>query len=310
LNSRRDPFFSIIMPAYDAARTIGPAIESVLAQTLSDFELIVVDDGSTDETVARVRPYLSDERVRLISQPNRGLPAARNAAIETARGTYVSLLDSDDLWLPHYLEVMARTLRDHPSAAVAYTDAWVLDDETRRIARGSAMSPWHPESVPGDPKLFLRALIEFGNFVFVGATIHRSTLAKVGAFRIDLESVEDYELWLRVAAHGYRFVRCPGRLAIYRQSMGQMSANRPTMVRAYREVLRIVAEEYDVSDEIRQLANWARERDQAFNRTGRGRPRRVPSFLRRPYKAVSVVRRFHVRQPVEVRRAFPELREK
>jgi glycosyltransferase involved in cell wall biosynthesis len=142
------PTFSIVMPAYNTAQTIGAAIKSVLAQTRGDFELIVVNDGSTDGTAAQVEPYLSDGRVRLISQPNSGQARARNAAIEVARGTYVSLLDSDDLWLPRYLDVMAATLGADPAAAVAYTDAWVLDDELRRIARQTAMSSNQPTFRP------------------------------------------------------------------------------------------------------------------------------------------------------------------
>src|SRR5207247_3248321 len=99
------------------------------------------------------------------------------------------------------------------------------------------------------PEQFLRALLEWGNFVFVGATIRRAVLDDVGAFRVGVPGVEDYELWLRIAAHGYRFVRSPEKLAIYRQSPGQMSANWPMMQRSARDVFRIVAEEYEVPAE-------------------------------------------------------------
>jgi glycosyltransferase involved in cell wall biosynthesis len=295
---------SIVMPAYNAASTIGAAIESVLAQTRTDFELIVVDDGSTDETAACVEPYLRDQRIRLISQPNRGQASARNAALEAASGAYVSLLDSDDLWLPQYLELMCGRLDADPSAAAAYTDAWVLDDETRRVARTTVTAPWHPPAVPPDAIGFLRALLEFGNFVFVGATVRRAVLAEVGGFRPGVEPSEDYELWLRIAARGYRFLRVDVPLAIYRRSVGQMSADQAALERAISDVFRIVAEEYDVPDDIRALAR----QKLPLTRFPSRRPRRVPQFLRSPYRAASRLRHFRLRPPKQVREAFPDLR--
>jgi O-antigen/teichoic acid export membrane protein/glycosyltransferase involved in cell wall biosynthesis len=303
-----EPTFSIVMPAYNACATIAPAIESVLRQTRGDFELIVVNDGSTDETVARVEPYLADRRIRVISQPNLGLAGARNTAIAASRGTYVSLLDSDDLWLPQYLEVMAAALDADSTAGVAYTDAWVLDDVSRRIGRVSAMSPWHPPSTPEAPEQFLRALLEWGNYVFVGATIRRRVLADVGTFRTGVQGSEDYELWLRIAAHGYRFVRCPPNLAIYRWSAGQMSADVAAMLRNGREVFRIVAEEYDVPDDLRELARLRmHQQEQRLKTLNMQRPRRVPRLLRRPYRTLSRLRHFYLMPPSEVRKAFPDL---
>jgi glycosyltransferase involved in cell wall biosynthesis len=299
------PTFSIVMPAYNTAQTIGAAIKSVLAQTRGDFELIVVNDGSTDGTAAQVEPYLSDGRVRLISQPNSGQARARNAAIEVARGTYVSLLDSDDLWLPRYLDVMAATLGADPAAAVAYTDAWVLDDELRRIARQTAMSSNQPMSAPADANAFLCALLELGNFVFVGATIRRSVLAEAGPFRAGVEGSEDYELWLRIAARGYRFARCPETLAIYRRRPGQMTTQLERMRRVMNDVFRIVEEEYDVPEDIRMLARQRLPMEDAFRTRP---PRRIPPLLRRPHKIVSRVRRFRVRPPKQVRSSFPDLR--
>jgi glycosyltransferase involved in cell wall biosynthesis len=298
------PTFSVVMPAYNAARSIGVAIESVLAQTRGDFELIVVDDGSEDDTSARVEQFMSDGRVKLIAHTNAGQAASRNAAVNVARGTYVSLLDSDDLWLPTYLEGMGRALDADSMAAVAYTDAWVLDDETRRIARVTAMHRWQPRERPREPQQFLRALLEYGNFVFVGATIRRSTINDVGLFRPGIEGSEDYELWLRIAAHGHRFVRHDSPLAIYRRSPQQMSASKQKIHRAANEVFRIVAEEYDVPEEIRELAR----RRLPITRSQSRPPRRVPRMLRRPYRALARLRRFRLIAPKQVREAFPNLR--
>jgi glycosyltransferase involved in cell wall biosynthesis len=298
------PTFSVVVPAYNAAPTIGAAIESVLGQTRDDFELIVVDDGSTDDTAARIEPYLRDQRVRLISQANRGQASARNTAITAASGVYVSLLDSDDLWLPEYLDLMGRPLDDDRSAAVVYTDAWDLDDETGRVARRTLTTPWHPPSVPADAAQFFRALLEFGNFVFVGATIRRAVLADVGLFRLGVEGSEDYEMWLRIAARGYEFVRVDLPLAIYRRRPDQWTADPNALERSASEVFRIVAEEYDVSDDMRELA---RQRLPMMRYPPRP-PRRVPGLLTPLYRALSRLRHFYLRPPRQVRKAFPDLR--
>jgi glycosyltransferase involved in cell wall biosynthesis len=300
------------MPAYNSQATIGSAIESVLRQTRADFELIIVDDGSTDETASRVQPFLRDARVRLISQRNLGLAAARNTAIANARGKYISLLDSDDLWLPDYLETMAATLDADATAAVAYTNhAWVLDDATRKIRRAKlvkAVSPRHP-AVSEPPPRFFRALLEFGNFVFVGTTIQRWVFEKVGIFRVGIEGVEDYELWLRIASRGYWFAHCPLKLAIYREKPGQMSSDPRKMLQSAARVYRIVAEEYDVPDDLRQLA-WQRMQEQMdlLSTLDSRQPRRVPRLLGPPYNALSRTRNFYMRPPREIRAAFPDLR--
>jgi glycosyltransferase involved in cell wall biosynthesis len=298
------PVVSVVIPAHNTAPTIEAAIESVLAQTRSDFELIVVDDGSTDDTATRVARYTQDERIRLLSQENRGQASARNAALEAARGTYVSLLDSDDLYLPRYLELMISELERNESAAVAYTDAWVLEDETRRVARVTAERPWHPPSVPKDAPSFFRALLELGNFVFVGATIRRSVISAVGPFRLGIDGCEDYELWLRIAAHGHTFVRIPHPLAVYRRRHGQATANTEAMDRCANEVFRVVASEYELTEDLRALAR----RRLPMKRFPRRPARRVPSMLERPYRALSRLRHYYIRPPRELRRAFPHLR--
>jgi len=291
------------MPARNAAKTIDVAIRSVLQQSRQDFELLVVDNASTDGTATHVERYLGDNRVRLLSEQRLGPGPARNAALEIAKGANVSLLDSDDVWLPDYLEVMGALLDANPDAAVAYTDAWVLDDELRRIARQTAMGPYHPILPSGDAGVFLRALLEHGNFVFVGTTMRMATLTSVGTFR-PLEAAEDYELWLRIAARGYRFVRNAKPLVIYRRSSGQTTADRERLLRGVEEVFRIVEEEYDIPDDVRTLARRRLPIDNLRPRA----PRRVPSILRRPYKALARTRRFHFRAPKDVRRSYPDLK--
>jgi glycosyltransferase involved in cell wall biosynthesis len=301
--------FSIVMPAYNSEATIDVAIESALRQTRSNFELIVVDDGSTDNTVARVERHLDAGRIKLITQPNLGASAARNAAIAESVGEYVTLLDSDDVWLPRYLEVMEETLHANPQAAVAFTDAWVLNDDIKKIARRTAMSAWSPSTDPSEPAAFLRALLEHGNFVYASATVRRSVLVDVGGFREALPASVDYELWLRIAASGHRFIRCPEILAVYRLRAGQITSNPARMERALSEVLRIVAEEYGVTDEIRALAlRLMQEQEPRISKAQqRRRSSRLPPPVFRLYRPLWRLRWFYLRAPAEVREAFPNL---
>src|SRR5438309_1378459 len=107
---------SVIIPAYNAAAVVSGAIESVLQQTLSDFEVIVVNDGSTDDTANAVAKYFSDSRVSCLSQANRGLPGARNAGAKQSRGEYLAFLDADDFLAPNALDLMTHKVRESGAA--------------------------------------------------------------------------------------------------------------------------------------------------------------------------------------------------
>jgi PST family polysaccharide transporter len=214
--SIENPTCSVVMAAYNAAETIDQAIASVLAQTLSDLELIVIDDGSTDDTAERVRAHTADPRVRLHRQDNAGPSRARNRAIELARGRYVGILDSDDVWLPDYLELMVGALERAPGAAFAYTRAWVLDRAANRV-RGQTWPVRLPRVAPGDADALLKALVA-ENFVNSSATIRRDILREVGGYDPWVGVSEDYELWLRIAAEGH----------------GATAVDRPLLVRSDR----------------------------------------------------------------------------
>jgi glycosyltransferase involved in cell wall biosynthesis len=274
------PLFTVVVPAYNTARMVGAAIRSVLAQTCGDFELIVVDDGSTDDTGARIRGFEADPRVRGVRRENGGPAAARNTGIERATGEYVSFLDSDDLWMPNYLEAMDRALAEDRNAGLGYTDAWVLNDETRLIFRGTAMSSNHPPPVPPTDHHELLKLLVQGNFIFSSATVRRSVLDRVGHFDTRLWATEDWEMWIRVVAAGYRAVRPPGLHAIHRWRRDSLSNDEIPLLTNERRVLQLVIEEYDVPDEIRAVARsrlrrldsrlspWGQRRTAARHRVG------------------------------------------
>ena len=241
------------MPAFNAARTIGSSIRSVLNQTEQDFEVVVVDDGSTDDTPERAQSFASDPRVRVIAQRNRGPSAARNAGLASARGLYVSMLDADDLWLPEYLEVMGGALDANPDAAFAYTDAWVLDDGTGRIRRTSAMFYQRPPKTVPDARAFFLLLLD-RNFVYTSVTARRSVIDEVGGYDEGFSTGEDWDLWLRIVGRGMLPVRPPGLFAIHRNHPASLANDTRTMTRNICEVYRRFAEDPGPDAEVRALA--------------------------------------------------------
>jgi len=281
----KEPTFSIVIPAYNAARTVEATLRSVLAQTEGDFEAIVVDDGSTDATTQRVRA-ISSERVRLVRQPNGGLAAARNAGVGAARGVFVSFLDSDDLWLPTYLAEMRGALEDRPEVAIAYTDAWVWHESIQRFGRETIVAPVAPPAAPpDDPAELFRSLVA-RNYFYVSTTVRREVLAQVGGFDQSVSPSEDWDMWLRIAERGYRASRAAPVLAIYRMRAGSLSSNRAVMLEAERRVLRKTLS-YDLDNTSRELVETrlstlesSASRKVLQNKSGRPFPRLVPPVAR------------------------------
>ena len=125
------PRVSAIIPTYNYARYVAAAIKSVLAQSFKDLEIVVVDDGSTDETTETLRPFA--ERIRYIPQVHRGLAAARNVGIRVARGRYLAFLDSDDFWLPDKVSMQVARLDAEPAVGVVYCEAVLFDEASQTV---------------------------------------------------------------------------------------------------------------------------------------------------------------------------------
>jgi glycosyltransferase involved in cell wall biosynthesis len=254
------PTFSVVIPAYNAARTIASTLRSVLQQTRDDFEIAVVDDGSADDTLVRIAE-LDDDRITVHRQQRQGPSAARNLAIAQTRGTYVCPLDADDLLLPSFLERMGAALDADLDAGFAYTDAWTLDDPTGRIRRASAKAYQRPpKPPPGDATSLLEVLLD-RNFVYGCTLIRRSVLDELGGYAEELGCSEDYELWLRIAGHGYRGVKVDGRLAVYRE--GQVVSNSSDALRmalAHVAMYERAATTYPVSEAMQAIARSKAER--------------------------------------------------
>jgi glycosyltransferase involved in cell wall biosynthesis len=313
--SSRAPTFSVVMPAYNTASMIGDAIASVLAQTRQDFELLVVDDGSDDGTPDVVRRFADDPRVDLlVSGPKAGPGAARNAAIERARGRYVSMLDSDDLWLPTYLEAIGDALDRHASAGLACTLSWTLDDPPGLLRRSARDARGAPEVLDADA--FLARLAERNFVVNSTVTLRRSLAVELGGCNSALPAAVDFDLWLRVAAAGHGAVLLREPLAVYRVRRGSIQNEPANELRAHvaiRNVYRAVAEEWAVPEAVRAVA---RERVEMLDRRiaildGRRRTRAALLAARRRggrVKRVVLRRRlWYPEPPTELREALPSL---
>ena len=191
--SQSEPLVSVVVPAYNAARTIKTTLQSVLRQTMNDLELIVVDDGSADATPEVVRS-MDDGRLRLVQQSNTGHAGARNVGIEVARGRYIAVVDADDVWLPHKLERQLAVLNSHRMIRALHGSAVFVDDSLRPLF--IAPSP--------DGKNDLLDVLCFRGLAAMMVTliIERALLERVGGFDPSLIILQDWELAIRLARLG------------------------------------------------------------------------------------------------------------
>ncbi len=188
---------SVIMPAYNAGHFIQAAIDSVLLQSWLRWELIVVDDGSTDTTHA-VLENISDSRVVKIHQENRGVAAARNAALDVATGEFIGFLDADDLYMPNALEDMVGFLADHPAIDVVYCDGLMCDADNEAIMRLSDVRPGLYTGWILDHVVLSASVI-----TVPVCTLSRHTAIKEGGVRFDtrLATSEDWDFWIQLARY-------------------------------------------------------------------------------------------------------------
>lgn len=208
------PTISVVIPAYNVERTILETVDSVLQQTFSDFELIVIDDGSKDRTVELLQS-IKDERLKVFSYENGGLPVARNRGISRSTGEFITFVDADDLWTPDKLELQLAALQQHPEAGVAYSWTSCIDDQ------GELLFQYAPSFYEGN--VYAQLLI--GDFIYSGSNtmIRRQAIESVEGFDPALKSCEDWDCWLRLAAH-WPFVVVPKHQILYRRSSGAMSS--------------------------------------------------------------------------------------
>ncbi|MBD1853047.1 glycosyltransferase [Leptolyngbya sp. FACHB-711] len=209
------PLISIVIPAYNAEATIQRTIQSVLIQTYTYFELLIVDDESKDATLEIAKRF-SDPRIKVFSCEHAGSSATRNRGIEQASGDYIALLDADDVWTPKKLELQLHALQTHPEAAVAYSWTDYIDEADRFYRKGCHAK--HSGNVYA--KLLLMNFIENGS----NTLICKRAFSEIGNFDASLSNSQDWDMWLRLAAH-YSFVCVPQVQVLYRISPGSASTN-------------------------------------------------------------------------------------
>lgn len=209
------PVISVIIPVYNGAKTIEETVRSILNQTFQDFEIIIINDGSKDETLEAI-DRIFDPRVRVYSYPNSGQGASRNRGLSQAKGEYIAFLDADDLWTPNKLEAQLTALQANPKAGVAYSWTDFIDEWGNFLRPGSHLN------ISGDvyPHLLLTNILENGS----NPLIRREAIDRIGQFDASLPPAEDWDFYLRLAAV-YPFVVVPHPQILYRVYANSSSTN-------------------------------------------------------------------------------------
>jgi glycosyltransferase involved in cell wall biosynthesis len=216
---------SLVIATFNHARLLGDAIDSALAQTLGGVDVIVVDDGSTDDTPTVLARYAG--RIRVLRQPNRGLAAARNTGLAAARSTYVAFLDADDVMAPAKLAEQVAVLERAPTIGWTYCDVLIETVATGAIVRASERFGYAARALEG----WLFPELIHGNFIpAIAPLVRRTALDAAGGFDERLTALEDWDLWLRLALIAEaRYT--PAVLVRYRVQPGGMSEDRARMDR-------------------------------------------------------------------------------
>jgi glycosyltransferase involved in cell wall biosynthesis len=222
------PLVSVVIPTYNCAEFICEALDSVLAQTYPRLEIIVVDDGSTDDTRKRVQMY--GDRIHYIRKENGGISSARNTGIKMATGEFIALLDADDLWHPQKLERQMLILQDNVSFLASGTAVENFVNEPSSLA--SSFSAETRFSV-----LSMRDLV-FGDSIGSGSgtVLHRKCFDALGLFDESLRGAEDLDFWLRLAMH-FELIKVLEALTYIRVRATSLSCDQPLMLHNHRNVL-------------------------------------------------------------------------
>ena len=231
------PRITVVVPVYNAERYLGQTLDSVLAQTYSDYEIVIVNDGSTDGSLEVARRYAArwPERIKVIDQPNGGVSVARNTAIEAARGELIAMLDADDQWLPHHLATAVAAFDADPQLGMTHANIERVDRDG--VSMGVAKRRWNTDRHPFDV-----IALRHEHVACLTVVARRSCIEAVGAFDPQFSRIgcEDRDLWLRIAEH-YPVRYLDVVTARYRQYPDSFSSNLPRMYHARRLLLQKTA---------------------------------------------------------------------
>jgi len=207
---------SVIMPAYNASLFIGEAIESVIQQTYTEWELVIIDDGSTDSTCNVVEPFLRDNRIRLIKQQNSGVSKARNTGVCNASGQWIAFLDADDLWLPQKLHLQMKCAEENRDLALVHTSAFRF---RARLSEAEPIS--NPVYDKSDP---YKSLLMYDFIITSSVMVSKECIKAVGCFDENLFGPEDWDLWIRIAKD-FKIYKVDMPLVYYREHPEGISKN-------------------------------------------------------------------------------------
>jgi GT2 family glycosyltransferase len=219
-----NPAVTVVIAAYNSAHYISQTLDSVKAQTFTDYEVIVVNDGSKDR--AELERILNSHPLPVIyiAQENKGVSAARNAGIRVGRGKFYAQIDADDQWLPEYLETQLGVLADNPDVTLVYPNATIIGDGSDGTLEFMKLSP-------SEGEVNFEALVRQKCVVMTCVTAHLSAIREAGMFDEALRSCEDFDLWLRIVKNGGRIVYHRRPLVLYRRHEGSLSSDRVWMTR-------------------------------------------------------------------------------
>ncbi len=220
------PKVSVVIPAYNSMKYLPETLESVLQQTFTDFEVLIINDGSSDNIVQWVSG-LVDPRVKLICQENQGLSAARNTGIAHAQADYIAFVDADDLWAPTKLEKQVRCLNADPEVGLVH--AWMALVDERGKSTGRVLK----SSVEG---YVWEQIVQCNNIACLSVMVRRCCFDTMGLFERNLRSVEDWDMWIRIATR-YPFAVIKEPLVYYRQLPNSMSKNCQVMEQSFHHVI-------------------------------------------------------------------------
>jgi glycosyltransferase involved in cell wall biosynthesis len=210
------PIVSVIIPTYNRANLLPEAVQSVLAQTFADFELIIVDDGSSDNTQQVVENF-TDGRIRYIYQDNKGITGAMNTGLNAAQGSYVARLDSDDRWLPTILAEQVAILQNNPTIGVVYAKAQAMDIHGHPLPQMLGAPPHFPGQ-------HFKSLL-YGDFgSAISTLVRRECYDRIGGYDTQLKANEDWDVWIRLARH-HHFYFLDKVLAHFRYHPGRSTAS-------------------------------------------------------------------------------------
>ena len=235
------PRFSIVVPAYNAVATLADTLDAVLAQQVSDWECIVVDDGSTDTTLDVARGYgHRDARFRAIHQTNTGTAGAYNTAVKAASGEFIVMCSADDVLLPEHLATMSAFIADNPGYDIYSSNGYYW-----RPGEGRDLVNYDKQAREAHSKSLADVIRVC--FYSVGAVYRRELFERTGGYRLGVFG-EDYDFWLRAMALGARHRYLPAPLSLFRVSAGQKSSNLERMYRSDIELVSELRDSHELSD--------------------------------------------------------------